>query len=139
LARTIGVTSFAVAATVGGGLMLWQSSDEFWLLPVVAGLVLGIIHWLGPALATRRYWKGSTNIHGRNEIELDKHGYTVTFPNGHIHVAWSGLTKWRETEQLFLLYTHPQIAQILPKHFFASDSDVGLARQLIAQHLPKER
>lgn len=137
-ARTICITSLSIALLVCGVLMLWRrSADSFGALLLPAGVILAFLHWIGPILASHRYWKKDPNLRGHREIDLDETGYKMKFPNGHVEVAWPGFQKWRETEHLFLLFTHPRVAQMVPKHFFAGQSDVDAARKLITQHIPK--
>lgn len=74
--------------------------------------------------------------------------FQFSFSNGRVNIQsihskgdlfWSGLHHVTETRQSFLLFHDKYNAQILPKRYFASDSDVAALRALIQAHVPNTK
>ena len=137
--RLILVAVFAVLS-VGGGLSLYVFTGKTHDLPLTLfGFILAGVYWILPIFSSYRQWKSNPNIQGTHTVELDEQGYRANSPNGHTELRWSAFLKWKENRHLFLLYGHPRIAQILPKHFFANQVDLEAARQLFATHIQKRK
>jgi hypothetical protein len=47
-------------------------------------------------------------------------------------VSWSNVTRFRETNSIFLLYFGPNSASIIPKRFFRSQDEIEKWRELLA-------
>ena len=57
----------------------------------------------------------------------------------HWSLAWNVMKRIRETKSLFLLYHAPNIAIIVPKRFFQSESEMEAWRQFVTRYLDSKR
>jgi hypothetical protein len=65
---------------------------------------------------------------------LSANGATVSWT-----MKWEALTAVQETKNLFLLYTSPKSAAILPKRFFPHPAELNRWRQLVMQCIAPKR
>jgi len=122
------------------------------------GLILGLVffvytdHWLGlflmiafvflllvqlivPSLAFARVYRRNSRLFGMRTVTLSDAGIVSDHQMGHTESAWNMYEKFRETQNLFLLYQSADIIGIVPKRAFASPADIEQFRSLIASRI----
>jgi len=122
------------------------------------GLILGLVfffytdHWLGlflmiafaflllvqlivPSLAFARVYRRNSRLFGMRTVTLSDAGIVSDHQMGHTESAWNMYEKFRETQNLFLLYQSADIIGIVPKRAFASPADLEQFRSLIASRI----
>jgi len=122
------------------------------------GLILGLVfffytdHWLGlflmiafvflllvqlivPSLAFARVYRRNSRLFGMRTVTLSDAGIVSDHQMGHTESAWNMYEKFRETQNLFLLYQSADIIGIVPKRAFASPADLEQFRSLIASKI----
>lgn len=140
--------------------MAWlrHRSSIRWIIGIclgIAGLALGLIfyfyadHWLGlfliaafvflllvqlivPSLVFARVYRRNSRLFGMRTVTVSDIGIVSDNQLGHTESAWNMYEKFRETQNLFLLYQSADIIGIVPKRAFASPADLEQFRSLIA-------
>ena len=56
-------------------------------------------------------------------------GFVIESDDGEARINWSGVKKWKESDQLFLIYVSDVIFYILPKRTFSDESAIASLRE----------
>jgi YcxB-like protein len=140
--------------------MAWlrHRSSIRWIMGIcvaIGGLGLGLVifvytgHWLGifliaasvfllllqlviPPLVFARVYRRNSRMFGMRTVTIGDSGIVSDHQLGHTESAWNMYEKFRETQNLFLLYQSADIIGIVPKRVFASPADLEQFRALLA-------
>lgn len=63
-------------------------------------------------------------------------GITTEDPTAATQLQWKVFFQVRETKTLFLLFSHPHYANVIPKRAFATAEDLAHFRELLARRYP---
>jgi hypothetical protein len=63
-------------------------------------------------------------------------GITTEDPTAATQLQWNVFFQVRETKTLFLLFSHPHYANVIPKRAFATAEDLAHFRELLARRYP---
>jgi hypothetical protein len=97
-------------------------------LHVVIALSVFGYSWVAPFFSAHQQAKRSPNLQGTVSYPFNDLGYVSQAPHSRAEFKWSGLVKWKEGKHCFAIYMNPKIANIIPKRFFQSSSDVEAVR-----------
>ena len=91
-----------------------------------------VLFWLLIPLVSAR-WQLSKRPYLREEMRygFDPEGVRLTAPSFSTFMKWSTIRAVRETKCAFLLYSAPNMAQVVPKTFFTSEGDLAAWRQAV--------
>jgi hypothetical protein len=71
------------------------------------------------------------------EIVVTETGLEISNEYGHIIRPWSEFIKWREDDQLLLLYESDSLYRVFPKRFFTNFKQLAMIKQgLTENHVP---
>ena len=90
-----------------------------WLLFSVS---VGLIGWyyLYIPWCSKRSYRQYKAISRPFEIELTEDGYKTTGENGEGTIPWGDFIKFRQSDDVFLLYPSDNMFYVVPQHFFDS-------------------
>lgn len=85
----------------------------------------------------KKAWASNKLIQGEIAGVINELGITWSHTYGEMRFSWDIILKYRESKDMFLLYTAINQALILPRSFFHSEEDWQKFKQLITQKLNK--
>jgi hypothetical protein len=85
--------------------------------------------------AARRAWEAQPHLALPQTVETTEHGLRLTDPNSVRDCRWAAFTKWRENEEMFLLYNSDLTFDIVPKRAAQTPQQIELFRHLLQQHV----
>ncbi|HEV2295238.1 MAG TPA: YcxB family protein [Tepidisphaeraceae bacterium] len=103
---------------------------------VVVFLVLWFVIFRFLRGATRRAWDAQPQLRLPQTLEQTERGLRFDDGRSTHDYAWSAFTKFRESENVMLLYLSDLGFEIIPKRAFADAAQFGAFRALISQHVP---
>jgi hypothetical protein len=114
---------------------------------MVPWFILLILIWVLLRLYNKRKVRQQISklpaLQGPQLAELNEEGLSRTAGTWNTNQKWGAFVSYLETENMFILYSSPSTAALLPKRAFASESDLAAARQLFAAKIgavfPKTR
>lgn len=105
-----------------------------------------VILWMVLAIrpdATRLKKELNPSLRGRHSADLSDKGLTWTSEVSRGEERWSGFVSYLETANLFVLFSSPDAARILPKRALQSEVEVEQVRSILASQIgfvhPKKR
>ena len=132
---------------VGAGLFLiYARADEmYWvyvlfLLGSAAFMVLftAWMHFIGIPRGARRRFAQQKALARECKISWNDEKLTLDGDDVHAGIPWTDFLKWREDEQLFLLYSSRLLFRMIPKRYFSDQAAVtDFARLLLEKIGPQ--
>jgi hypothetical protein len=128
-----------LAACTGLGVLTTRMSDHHprgWVLDflpaTIATAVLFVILLRAPGTSARKMLKtlGDSDI----DYRFDDQGVTIRASGTSSTVSYRVISRFRETERTFLVYTSPGLANIVPKRAFSA-ADQQAVRALLEAHV----
>ena len=104
------------------------------------GLIGGIlgyfitIHVICPWQAKRNY-RGYKTIQQPMKLEFTDDGFIIMTQNGIVNVKWDHLIKWRENDEMILVFFAPKMYYLVPKRISDRGFDIESFRQLLQEKL----
>ena len=129
LTLLLSATLTAVMVFRDGGIRV-----DRWPDILVIGLVFAVLSatvLLAPRTQARKMLKEMDANRGEADYRFDADGITIRAPGTSSSVSWRIITSYRETPHTFLVYTSPNLANIVPKRAFNA-ADVDAVRALLA-------
>ena len=80
---------------------------------------------------TRRIYRQQKALHRELRMKFDDVGVTAENENGRSSTPWEDYLKWKQNDQLILLYFSDCLYHMVPKRFFADAHDFEKLRELI--------
>ena len=145
--------------------MAWlrHRSSIRWIIGIcvgIMGLGLGVVfyvyvyagNWLGifliaisifllllqlviPSLVFARVYRRNSRMFGMRTVTIGDDGIVADHQLGHTESGWNMYEKFRETQNLFLLYQTTDLIGIVPKRVFANAAELQQFRTLIASKI----
>ncbi|HVG90941.1 MAG TPA: YcxB family protein [Alphaproteobacteria bacterium] len=120
----------------GLGLIVFVYADHaLGLFLIGASIFLLLLHLVIPSLMFARVYRRNSRLFGMRTVTVNDTGIVSDHQLGHTESAWNMYEKFRETQNLFLLYQSADIVGIVPKRAFASPADLEQFRTLIASKI----
>ena len=119
------------------GLSLILTGRIMWSLILVLFVVLG---GMGVFMMVRqqgqvaRTFQQQKDLSAPVELALDETGYSATSVYGSVHIPWGDFAKWKENQELFLLYRSDVLISVLPKRFLAGEEEARYVRDLLTRN-----
>ena len=115
------------------GLVFFVYTDHwFGLFLSVASVFLLLVQLIVPSLAFARVYRRNSRMFGMRTVTVSDTGIVSDHQLGHTESAWNMYEKFRETQNLFLLYQSTDIIGIVPKRAFANPADLEQFRVLLS-------
>jgi len=105
-----------------------------WLALSVA---LGIAVYEVPRLQIRRAMRGNPSLQGDIVLRLNDEGTEFTYATGKSQLQWRAYTKYKETTDLFVLYTSSSASIAIPKRVL-SPQQLDELRSLLKARIPSK-
>ena len=127
-----------VGICVGGGglalgLAFFVYADHwFGIFLIALSVFLLLLQLVIPSLVFARVYRRNSRMFGMRTVTVSDTGIVSDHQMGHTESAWNMYEKFRETQNLFLLYQSADIIGIVPKRTFARLADLEQFRALIA-------
>jgi len=126
---------------VGFGLLLFalfgpQGIKEFGYIGLIGGVAgyFVTLHVISPWQAKISY-RSYKIIQDTITFTLEEDGYTIESINGTSEMKWENLLKWREDENIVLVYYTPKIFHMVPKRLADLGFDIERFRNLLQEKL----
>jgi len=126
---------------VGFGLLLFalfgpKDIKGFGYIGLIGGVVgyLASLHVISPWQAKISY-RNYKIIQDTIKLTLEEDGYTMESINGTNEMKWENLLKWREDENIILVYYTPKIFHTVPKRLADLGFDMEHFRNLLQENL----
>lgn len=89
--------------------------------PYLGGLVALAAAWaLYLRWTARRSFRQSKLVRDAAELSWDDSRLTTRSESGHSAIAWSDYVKWKENDQLYLVYISDHLYHVVPKRAFGT-------------------
>jgi hypothetical protein len=109
--------------------------SAFLLAPgiIFGAVILGVRYVLMP-LQIQRLFAQQKDLNEPYEVEVTETGLTITNAFGHSQRPWSNFAKWKENQNLVLLYYSDVMYTLLPKRIFADPQQVDFVRAKLREN-----
>jgi hypothetical protein len=99
---------------------------------IALSIFLLLVQLIIPSLVFARVYRRNSRMFGMRTVTVSDTGIVSDHQLGHSEAGWSMYEKFRETQNLFLLYQTTDVIGIVPKRVFANPADLQQFRALIA-------
>lgn len=110
----------------------WVVSLLVWLAIVFALLVSG---WLLITYRLKKAYREHTSLHQSFGVTFDEQDIKYSWARGNMSVPWSGIRRYIENEEYFLLFESTMTARVLPKRALSEEETLLIKRKVAS--LPK--
>ena len=108
--------------------------DLFFVVAIVF-LILNFAVYL--PWKTRRIYKQQKALQRELAFVFDEDGVSVSSQNGQSVTPWDDYLKWKQNDQLILIYLSDCMYHMLPKGLFVDPADFDRVRDLLREHIGK--
>ena len=132
---------FQLLGIVGFGLLLLALFGPKGLKGIgYIGLIGGVVGYLATLYVISPWqakisYKNYKIIQDTITLTLEEDGYTMKSINGTNEMKWENLLKWRENENIVLVYYTPKIFHAVPKRLADLGFDIEHFRNLLQENL----
>jgi hypothetical protein len=105
------------------------------LVLIAFSIFLLLMQWAVPSLVFGRVYRRNSRMFSTRTVTTSDTGIVSDHQLGHSESAWNMYEKFRETQNLFLLYQSTDLIGILPKRAFAIPANLQQFRALIASKI----
>ncbi|HEY2114877.1 MAG TPA: YcxB family protein [Candidatus Angelobacter sp.] len=121
---------------LGLGLVFYVYSDHVSGLIIIGfSIFLLLVQFVIPSLVFARVYRRNSRMFGTRTVTISDAGIVSDHQLGHSEAGWNMYEKFRETQNLFLLYQTTDVIGIVPKRVFANPADLQQFRALIASRI----
>jgi hypothetical protein len=99
----------------------------------------GVLWVCYPLLRAWLIWRDNPSVRQVIRYWADEEGVSWQTANSDATLKWPGLIKFRETRNLFLLYTANRAGCLIPKRAFTDESQVKEFRELLDRKINQRR
>lgn len=137
---------YKVLGTIVFALFLWAAwlsvtsddfgtFDVFFLLFIVA-LILNFTVYI--PWNTRRVYRQQKALQRELSFGFDDAGVSISNENGQSMTPWSDYLKWKQNDQIILLYLSDCMYHMLPRRMFADSAGFESLEELLARNIAKK-
>jgi len=133
--RWFGISLLAILALAllsGRWRFMLNDPTLNWLL-IAWFLAFAIFLIVGPRGAITKIWQNAPLLHQRVDGTISEDGVVWKTPSGQLNLSWDKFIAHRRRADVLLIYTSLNAALILPRSYFANDSDWSAANDLAAR------
>jgi len=117
-------------APTPGEQLLWS----YGVWGIAVAIVVVVTSWSGRR-TMRRTWNALQSYHRPKRLEFDDSGFIMTDDAGEHRIRWCGLARYRETDNLLLVYDENSQRWIFPKRAFTDPAEMMHFRALLQTHI----
>ena len=107
-----------------------------WALPAML-LYLALSFGFGIPFKSKRAYKQRKDLQRPCSFSIGSTGLYISSEGLAGTKPWTDYLKWKEGKTLFLVYLSDNLYQVIPKRFFASESDLNAFREVLSQEIPR--
>jgi hypothetical protein len=122
---------FSAAVFLFGVFLYIFVAHDFGLYLMGLSSFLVLMLFAVTSLSFRRVYRRNSRMFGPRTITISDAGFISDHPLGRAETTWNMYEKFRETNNLFLLYQSADLIGILPKRVFATPVDLQQFRSLL--------
>ena len=141
--RTIGWLIIAPILLAGFILMGIDESTQGSSTPIVSYIpvlvVFGLMSPWGMRLLYYVRWRYQPSLHGMIGYEISDASVVVTTDTSRSEMKWETFTRFKESKNLFMLYTGRYLFYMIPKRGFTGESEATEFRELVQRKVPAKR
>lgn len=115
-----------------GGLKSIEADPVTSFAKLAAVLLFATYVTVAPRRAIAKAWRNTPLLHEAVEGELDEPGVKWHTQSVDVDLAWEKVVKQKIADDFILLYSAANSAMILPRSYFATESDWQEAQKLVA-------
>ncbi len=129
----VGALALVVLATFGSPALRGGAIGG-----LIGGFSVALVgrYIISPLLARRHYRKYKA-IHEEFTVDLIDDGVRFTSPNGDGKITWDKVYKWRQNEDLVLIYPMPRMFHMIPKSVAIQGFDLQALTDGLLQYVGK--
>ena len=120
------------ALLVPTNLILFVNNDTSTAQNLTPLSVLMLVWLVVPHISARRQVATRAALCEPATYSFDAEGFRIKGQSFSSTSAWSNITRVQETKSAILLYSGPQIAQVVPKRFFPTEADLTTWRSAVS-------
>ena len=109
---------------------------DFLFLAMILALILNFTVYI--PWKTRRVFNQQKALHRELVFKFDDSGISVTNENGQSTTPWDDYLRWKQNDQLALLYMSDCLYHMVPKRFFSDPADADRLIELVTMRIGKE-
>ena len=79
----------------------------------------------------KRHFRQYKELQREQVLTPEESGLSAKTVNGKSMLVWSDLRSWKENKNVFMLYVTDDLYHLVPKHFFASETDIKSFREML--------
>ena len=106
---------------IGFGVVLWT-----FITPVMIMVAYALSYLTAGTLI-----RNNPNSKGPTTYQFSESGYSFSGPHSKGDVLWSALLKIQETRDMFLFYPQTNLAYVIPKNCFDSQTTIGELKNML--------
>lgn len=118
-----------------GSVIYIYSDHGLGLILIGFSIFLLLLQLVIPFLVFRRFYRRNIRMFGMRTVNISDRGIVADHQLGHVEATWNMYEKFRETQNLFLLYQSTDVVGIVPKRVFIDPADLQQFRDLIASKI----
>lgn len=127
------VLALAALAIMLGVWDLMHGKAEAW--DVIGVLAIGyfpVWYFVYLPIRVRKLYKQQRMLNEPHEVTFSESGVSTTHSTGSGTLPWSNIHKWRESDELFLIYQSDALFSIFPKRHFGLAGEIERFRHFLA-------
>lgn len=136
--KRLGVYALVVLVLMAIAYFGWQAAHGVVAVGALGGVIGGIIGFVVVRFfympwKAKRVFRQQKSLQYPFEFAWDGESFITRNEKGNSNTPWSDYTKWRENQQMFLLYHSDVMFQMVPKRAFPDDTSVDEFRRALQQ------
>ena len=105
-------------------------------MTIVVMIVCLLIVWIWSGLPYRQQFRKIRALQLPMQISVTDSEISYTSPNGQSKSLWAAIEAWRESKNIFMFYTQPNLFYVLPKRVMNAD-EITAFRELLLSKVGK--
>jgi len=114
-------------------------SPSSFLIACLISWLIGVLWVSYPLLQAWLIWRGGRSAQDVIRCWADEEGFSMQTANSDATIKWPGLIEFRETRNLFLIYSSKRMYCLIPKRAFADESQVKEFRELLRRKIDQRQ
>jgi hypothetical protein len=119
-------------------LVILGRSPRPWFPVFILAALFTAFLWFVTRHGARKQFATSKLLHGTMRGIIREDGFELHSDYTTLNLPWSLVDHFEMRPDVLLLFTAPNIAQILPRAFFASDAEWEAVRARVTAHVPPQ-
>jgi hypothetical protein len=141
LTRVLVVGAVSIFGVIGFAFLFTPKSMSFVYIYVIVMFASGaylVVRNMGLPKRAKQIFEQQKDLHLPYEVEITETALVSTNQLGHAEQPWSTFVKWRENDDVLLLYHSDVLFSTLPKRIFNTEQIEAVKAYLKANQVPGE-